>query len=150
MQGELLEFGRRAAIDITERSTEMAVAGEAEIQTKTGEVVATADQVESASQTEAELIPVQGHAFHLLEDLREIDGGAADFGGDVGQGPAARQIARQHELDAINEPLASDGGGRGVRRARSESALHQSQGKAFGLEWFGDVFAQAMTKKGDE
>ena len=53
----------------------------------------------------------------------------ADFGGDLGQGPTASQIARQYQLGSIDEPLADGTRGRRVRRARPQCASRQRQAR---------------------
>ncbi len=83
----------------------------------------------------------------MLEHLREINRRAAYFRGDLGQRPAPRQIACQHELCPIHEQLASDSSASRVRGAWVERPLHQGQGQAFGIQRFRDVVAQAVTNK---
>ena len=69
------------------------------------------------------------------------------FGGDLGQRPAPRQIAGQHELGPIDQPLASDAGAGRVRGARSQRPLHQGQGQALGFQRLGDALAQAVPQQ---
>ena len=83
--------GRRPA----ERGAEMAVAGEAQVEARAVRSSYSAEQVERARQAQAQVVAIQRQALHLLEHLREIHRRAADFGGDLGQRPAPRQIARR-------------------------------------------------------
>ena len=106
----LAEFGRGAAVRLTEGGAEMAVAGEAEIEAQSGEVVVAGEEIESTRKAQTQLIAVQRQAFDLLENLREINGRAANFRGDFRERPTAGQVACENELDAVNEALASEAG----------------------------------------
>src|SRR5690242_15293128 len=72
-----LELGGGTTVNLAERCTEMAVAGEAELQTESGQVVILRQKIQRTRQPQAQLIAVQGETFDLLEDLREINGRAA-------------------------------------------------------------------------
>ena len=88
-----------------------------------------------------------GYAFNLLKDLRQIDRRAAYFGSDLGQGPASRQIARQHEFDAIHQSLPSYGGPCSVCGARPQSPRHKSQGQTFSFQRFGSFLSQTVPEQ---
>ncbi|MNL36163.1 hypothetical protein D3C87_1582330 [compost metagenome] len=70
----------------------MAVAGEAEIEPELGQVVIAAEQVERAGKPEAQLVAIKRHAFHLAEDLGEIDGRHTGLVGNLRQCPASREV----------------------------------------------------------
>ena len=86
------EGGGGTSVSTTKGSGEVAVAGEADLKGECGEVVVVGKKVEGAGESEAELIPVEGHALNLLKDLNEVNGRAVDFGGDVGEGPTAGEV----------------------------------------------------------
>src|SRR5215472_4514554 len=96
-----LKLRRRAAISLPEGSTEMAVAGKAQIHSQCGEVIILAKQVQRACQPQTQLVAIQWHGLYLLEHLCEVDGRDTDLRGDFSQGPAACQIRGQHELGAV-------------------------------------------------
>jgi len=89
-QGGAFEGGRGASVCAAEGGCEMAVAGEADFEGEGGEVVEPSEEIERARKAKAQLIAVKRHSLDLLKDLREIDGGAVNFSGNVGQGPATR------------------------------------------------------------
>lgn len=128
----------------------MAVAGEAEVEAEPGEIVAGGEELEGAREAEPQLIPVERHPFDLLKDLGEINGRAADFGRDFGEGPAAREVAGQDEFHAVHETLAGDAGGGGVGGARSQGTQDEGQCQAFGFQRLGNAVTQAVAQEGDE
>src|SRR5882762_2553864 len=83
-QNGLPEFRRRAAVGFAERGAEVAVAGKAKVEAEGCEVVILSEKIQRARQAQSQLIAIQGHAFDLLENLREINRGAADFRGNLG------------------------------------------------------------------
>ena len=98
MQRQLPELRGRTAVNLAERGAEMTVAGEAEVEAKSGQVVILPEEIQRPREPQSQLVAIQRQTFDLLEDLRQINRRAAHFGGDLGQRPASRQIARQHEL----------------------------------------------------
>lgn len=104
-QGGLPEGGRRTSIDLAERGAEVAVAGEAKFEAELRQVFILPEKIQRSCEPQTQLIAIQRLTFYLLEDLREIDRGAAYFSGDFGQRPSSRQIARQHELSPVHHPL---------------------------------------------
>src|SRR5262249_19070196 len=78
---------------------------------------------------------------------REIDGRTTYLGGDLGQGPSPRQIARQYELDPVRQPLPSNTGARRVRGAWAQRPLHQGQGQALRLQSLRDVVTKAVSQQ---
>ena len=72
MLNGLSERGGRAAVDLAERRREVAVAGEAEVESERGEVVVLREQVQRPRETQPEMIAIERQALDLLEHLREI------------------------------------------------------------------------------
>ena len=140
------EFGRRAAVGLTERGAEVTVTGKAEGQAEGGEVVILGEKIQGPCEPKPQLIAIEGQSFHLLKYLSEINRGTAYFGCDLSQRPTARWIARQHELGSIDEPLPTETGSRRVTRAWSQRPPHQRQRKALSFQGFRDALAQAVPK----
>src|SRR4051812_48267152 len=128
----------------------MAVAGEAELQAQRGEIVVLAEQIEGPREAQAQLIPIQRHAFHLLKDLREIYGRAADLGGDLSERPAARQICREYELHSIHEFLPTHARLCVPLCAWPERTTHECQRQTLGFQLLRDTATQTVPKKRDE
>ena len=145
-EGGALECRWRAAVCTSKCGCEVAVAGEADFEGERRQVIVPVKEVEGAGETQPELVTVKGHAFHLLEDLGEIDRGAVDFGGYVGESPATSQVGGEEEFDAVDCALMPKCAGGVTCGARSEGTLNQGNRQAFGFEGFGDAFAQAVTK----
>jgi hypothetical protein len=124
----------------------MAVTGEPYLEGKGGEVVETFEQIERSSESQPELITIERHALDLLKDLGEIYGRAMDFGGNIGEGPAAGQVGAEEELDAIDHALISECAGCSSSGAGTESALKEGDCEAFGFERFSCAFAKAITQ----
>src|SRR5215470_20383528 len=76
----LTELGGRAAVCRAERSAEVAVTREAEVQPDGGQVVVLSKKVQGPRQAQPQLIAIQGQPFDLLKDLREIYGRTAHLG----------------------------------------------------------------------
>src|SRR5262249_6800689 len=129
---------------------EMAVTGKTEVETKSSEIVILCEEVERAGETEPQLIAIERHAFHLLENLREVGRRAADVGGDFGERPAACQVAGEHELPAVHKALAAKAGGGMTRRSWTEGALYESEGETLRFERLGDTMTKTMAKKRNE
>jgi uncharacterized protein YdhG (YjbR/CyaY superfamily) len=146
----VLELGGRTAVGLAEGGAEMAVAGEAEVEAQRCEVMVLRKQMERAGKAQSQLIAIERHAFDLLKHLSEVDGRAANLGGDLGQGPAARRVACKHELDAIDQTAPSRASGGRMRCARPQCALRQGQGQAFGFKELGHIASQAVTEQGYE
>src|SRR5258706_16122698 len=108
----------------------MAVAGEAQIQTKRGEVVVLRDEVERAREAQAPLVAIERHAFDGLENPREMHRRAAHLRGDLGERPAPRGIAREDELGAIDKALVARTPVGFMGWARSQRTPHQWEGEA--------------------
>jgi hypothetical protein len=70
----------------------MAVTGKAQVETQAGEVVILTQQIQRPRQPQAQLIAVQWHTLHLLEQLSEIYRRDADLDCDLGQSPATRDV----------------------------------------------------------
>ncbi len=66
----------------------MAVIGKAQLKCDLREIGIAADQVQGACQPQAQLIPVERHTFHALEDLGQVNRSHADLGGHFVQRPA--------------------------------------------------------------
>ena len=115
-----LEFRWRSSIDLPECRTEMAVAGEAEVHAERRQIVLAAKQVQRPRQPQAQMVAIERHRLDLLEHLRQINRRYPDFGGDLGQRPAPRQIRGQHELGAVDQllPAGAGAGGCEVRSPR--------------------------------
>src|SRR5689334_617303 len=150
IQGKTAELGRGAAVGSLEGGGEMAVAGEPQLEAEGGEIVVLGHQVERAGEPQIELIAVEGHALDLLEDLREIDGGAADLGCDFRERPAARQIAGEEQLRPIHEFLTWDAVGRRAQRLRAQGSTHEGERETFGFERLRDALIQAVSEQRDE
>src|SRR3954467_9758229 len=99
------ELGRGAAIGALERRREVAVAGEAQFESQGRQVVIFGHEIERAREPQVELVTIERRPLDLLENLREIDSGPADFRSDIGEGPASRQVTAEKQLYAIDEPL---------------------------------------------
>ena len=84
MQRGPLEFRGRAAVDAAECGAEMAVAGEAEVQAQRGQILILREKIQRPRQAKAQLVAIERYALHLLEDLRQIDRGSSQLGGDLG------------------------------------------------------------------
>ena len=69
----------RAAVGLLERCREVTMAGEAEVQREGGYIVVLRDQVQRPRQAQAKVIAIQRESFDLLECLRQVHGGSADF-----------------------------------------------------------------------
>ena len=61
-------------MNLAECGAEVTVAGEAEVEAQSCQVVILREKIESTSEPQAQLITIQGQTFHLLENLREING----------------------------------------------------------------------------
>lgn len=69
---------------------EMTVTGKAEIEAQGSKIVVLREKIERTSKAQTQLVAIQRQALDLLEDLREINRRAADFGGDFSEGPTTR------------------------------------------------------------
>ena len=107
--------------------------GEADFKSERCEIRVSIEQIERSRETELKLVAIEGHSLDLLEDLGEIDGGAMDFCGDVGEGPAAGEVGGEEELDAIDHALVAIGASGVPASARPESALDESYCQALGF-----------------
>ena len=146
----LAEFGWGAAVGFAEGGAEMAVTGEAEVEAQSGEIVVLAEKIEGAGEAQAELVAIEGQSLDLLEDLREIDGGAADFGGNFSKRPAAGEVAGENELGAIDHFLVAECTACGAAGAWAEGAVCEGEGQAFSFERLCEVAMQAVAQDGHE
>jgi hypothetical protein len=144
------EGGGGTSVSTTKGSGEVAVAGEADLEGESGEVVVVRKKVEGAGEAEAELIPIEGHALNLLKDLGEVNGRAMDFGGYLGEGPTASEVGGEEELDAIDDALIAEATAWSAGGAWSEGALDEGEREAFCFEGFGRFFAEAVAEHGHE
>lgn len=126
----------------------MTVAGETEFQAQSGKIAVVREKIESTREPQAQLVAIQRQTFDLLENLREIDRRAANFGSDFGKSPAAAQIAGEHQLNAVDEALTAETCAGGVGRTWAEGALQECQREALGLERLGYAVPQAVTEQG--
>ena len=92
----------------------MAVTGETQVEAQGRQIVVLTNQVERPRKPQPQLVAIERHAFDPLKHLREIDRRSTDFGGYLGECPAPRKIAGDHELHAIDEALLADAGAPGV------------------------------------
>src|SRR5215831_709820 len=129
-QGRFPEFGRRAAVSRAKGGTEVAVAGESEVQAESSEVLILRQKIQRLGQAQPQLVPVQRQPLHLLKDLCQVNRRSPDFRGDFSQRPSPREIARQNKLDSIHKLLPSNTGACGVGRTRSHSSLYKGQRQA--------------------
>ncbi len=150
MQSRMLEPGRRIAIKLAEGSAEVAMAGEAEIERQSRQIVVACKEMQCARQPEAQLVVIERQSFYLLENLREINRRNAQFAGDLSQSPAPHEIARQHELGSIYQFLATNRRARRMRAARPESSSHQSQCQNLSFQGFCNVLVQAVAQERHE
>src|SRR6187399_774016 len=130
------EFGGTHTIMLLERRREMAVARETQVVSKVRQVVPPDDEIERARQAQPQVVAIERQTLHLLEHLREIHGGSADFARDPGQRPAARQISRQQHFRPIYQPAARTTCTRNTRGARPEGARYQSERQSLGFKRF--------------
>jgi hypothetical protein len=128
----------------------MAVAGKSQICGQCGQIVVLRNQVQSSRETQSEMITIEGHAFGLLKYLRQIDRRATDFRGDCGQAPASGKIAGQQNLDAIGQPATRASRSGLVRCAWSQTAEHQCESQALGLQWVDGSVFQAVAQHRDQ
>src|SRR5215831_12933979 len=105
---------------LAERSAEVAVAREAQIESESSEIVVLRKQVQRTCQPQPRLVAIQRYALHLLEELRQVNRRNADLGSDFGERPAPREVARQHELGSVHDLLPTDGAPRGMGRMKSQ------------------------------
>ena len=132
-----LQARRRLTVELAERSAEMTVAGETQLKGERGQIVALGQQIQRTRESQTQLIPIERHAFHLLEQLREIHCRHAHFGSNVRKGPTSREVARERQLRgstsrwrpalapgwcAVRRPSA--------RRAMASARLSTSSGSA--------------------
>src|SRR5258706_9055812 len=150
IQRRLPKLRGRTTVSSSECGTKMAVAGEAEMQAQCGQIVILREEIQGPRQSKTQLVAIQRHTFHLLEDLCEIDRGAAHISSNLSQRPSPCQIARQHEFGPVHQLLTSDTGSSCVRGAGPQRALHQGQGNALCLQRLRDVPTQAMPQQRDE
>jgi hypothetical protein len=128
----------------------MAVAGKAQICGQSRQIVVLRNHIQGSRETQPQMITIQGNAFDLLEDLRQIYRRAANFGGDIRKCPAPGQIAGQQDFDAVREAAAGMSCSRRVRGARPQAAAHQGQQQTFGLQRLNGTIVQAMPKQCDQ
>src|SRR5882757_234350 len=126
----LPELRGRTAVSLAECGAEVAVTGEAEVKAQGCQIVVPCQKIQRTRQPQPQLVAIQRYAFDLLEDLSEIDGRAAYFSSNPGQGPASRGVAHEHELDPIHQTLMSSAGARCVGGAWAQRSPYQGQGEA--------------------
>src|SRR5262249_26221924 len=136
LQRRAFERGRRIAVKLAKCGAKVTVTAKAEIQSQSRQVVAARKEVQGTRQTEPQLVLIQRQSLYLLENLSEIDRRNAQFGGDLGQSPASRQIARQHQFGSIYQFLATNRRARRVRTPRPESLSQQSQCQDLSFQGF--------------
>ena len=126
MERGAFEFRGGASVKLAECRAEVAVTGEAKIESESGQIVVACQEIQCARQAESQLVVIKRQSLDLLENLGKIHRRNAQFASDFSQSPASREIARQHELGPIGQFLAADSGVRCVRTAGPESSSHQS------------------------
>src|SRR5713101_6335163 len=83
VERRLSESRRRSAVGLSEGGAEMTVAGEAEIEAQGRQIIVLIDQIKRSREPQPHLVAIERHTLDPLEDLREVDRGSADFGGDL-------------------------------------------------------------------
>lgn len=86
------ESSRRVPVCLAESGAEMTMAGKTQIHAQVGEIVISIEKVESPCQSQAQLIAIQRHTFHLLEYLSQVYGRNPHFLRDLGKCPASGRV----------------------------------------------------------
>src|SRR3981081_3509246 len=108
--------------------------GKAQIDSQSRQVAVAGDQVQSTREAQSQVIAVKRNALDLLEYLRQVYRGTADFLGNIRQRPATRQTAGQDEFDAVPQPPPPMRRSKFVRGARTQATTHQSQRQALSFQ----------------
>ena len=116
------------------------------MQPERGEVLELAQQVQRSRQPQAQLVLVQRYALDLAEALGQVDRRHADLRRNLGQGPAPRQVARQHQLGPVHQALAAMAGGSRMGGARRQRAMDKSERQALALQRLGDARVQRVAQ----
>lgn len=147
MQRGSFEFRWGASVQLAESRAEVAVTGEAKIESESGQVVVPCQKIQCARQSESQLVPIKRHSLDLLENLSEIHGRNPQLAGNLSQSPAPREVARQDEFGPICQFLTANRCTRRMRGARPKSAAHQSQCQDLSFKGFRELLVQAMPQK---
>ena len=83
MQCRPFEFRWGASVKLAECKAEVAVTGEAKIESQSGQVVIARQKIQSARQSESQLVMIKRQSFDLLENLGEIHRRNPQFASDL-------------------------------------------------------------------